>query len=206
MTNIGGDRVATLLGGGSERTGRQVGRAAFLILSVVVASGVGYGVTRLVSSPSSTSGPIVLLGDGIGTARFGQTEAVAIANLDKSLGSPRSDTPKKQKGDCNIDAYIEWQTAWAYFYHGHFVGYVTGPQKSKAATTKGLKVGDTVIQARKEYGTAFSTSRAQGGSWLATTPTGTLDGYLTSEPNLSTPVARIASIEAGAVGCPALSP
>ena len=192
----------------SERTRRYGARAAALLLSAAVASGVGYLVSELVSSPSPPKGPIILLGDGIGSARFGQVEAVAISNLDKSLGSPSSTAPTKQR-DCNVDAYLVWHVTTAYFDHQRFVGYSaaeTTPAKLNAATVKGLRVGDTVIQARRIYGAAFSTSLAQGGSWLATTPTGTLDGYLTSEPNQSVPVARIASIEAGAVGCPAMSP
>lgn len=50
----GSDRVATLRGSGSERTGRRVGQTALLLLSVVIASSVGLGASRLVSSPSKT--------------------------------------------------------------------------------------------------------------------------------------------------------
>jgi hypothetical protein len=73
-----------------------------------------------------------------------------------------------------------------YEYRGHFL-----------RTTAGLRVGDTVARARRLYGPAFKTSAAQGGSWSA----GGLIGYL-SAPNAG----RIVSIDAGNVGCPALTP
>lgn len=72
-------------------------------------------------------------------------------------------------------------------------------------TAQGLRVGDTLAQAQQLYGTELSTSFAQGGSWSAATPEGKLEGYLSEEPSQSS-VSTISSIEAGAVGCPAMTP
>jgi hypothetical protein len=53
------------------------------------------------------------------------------------------------------------------------------------------------VRARQLYGSAFKVSAGQGGSWSADG----LRGYLTSPQN-----GRIATIDAGNVGCAALSP
>lgn len=191
-----------------------------LLGGLVLATGLGVGlglaeapVTKPASPPrvSATSGPILLLGDGIGPARFGQAESSAVSNLHKVLGSPSSGL-MDEAGNCTIDAAMQWPTITAYFDHDHFVGYSTPSatggvlQTADMTTTKGLRVGDTLAEAQRIYGTALRTSLAQGGSWFATTPDGTLDGYLTAEVNQKTPTPRIASIEVGGVGCPGASP
>ncbi len=139
---------------------------------------------------------------------FGQTEKTAISNLEKVLGKA---TPSVRKTNiCNVDAFLDWPTITAYFFHQHFVGYGTSrpkrgfPKSANVMTAKGLRIGDTLPEARRIYGRAFRTSLAQGGSWFAKTPSGRLDGFLTDEANRAD--ARIGTIEAGAVGCPALSP
>lgn len=115
-------------------------------------------------------------------------------------------------GRCNVDSVIQWRDIYVYFDHGEFVGYNssegvdTPPAPDAPATLKGLKTGDSVPQAEQMYGPAFSTSLDQGGSWTANTPEGTLDGFLTAEPNQTGTVPLIGTIEAGSVGCPALSP
>ncbi len=163
---------------------------------------------------AEATGAITLLGNGIGTARFGQPEATAIPNLDKALGSPKATRPTQYYGNCSVDAFLEWPKITAYFFHNRFVGYSTGPVSGKrqprsipdVATAAGLRVGDTLTTARQIYGHALRASLAQGGSWFARTPSGTLDGYLTNEANRTKPPPRIGTIEAGAVGCPAASP
>jgi hypothetical protein len=82
-----------------------------------------------------------------------------------------------------------------FFGHGRFVGFEHSSRF--LMTTAGLRVGDTIARARRIYGKAFRTSAAQGGSWSAAK----LRGYLTAPGN-----GRIATIDAGNVGCPALSP
>ena len=78
---------------------------------------------------------------------------------------------------------------------GRFVGY--DYRGRFLATTAGLHVGDTVTRGSQIYGAAFKVSAAQGGSWSASG----LRGYLTAPQN-----GRIATIDAGNVGCPAVSP
>jgi hypothetical protein len=169
-------------------------------------------------APGSVAGHFTFRGNGIGGATFGQPEAVAIAELDKVLGSPATPRPTGDAGNCTVDAYLIWPTMTAYFFHGRFVGYnsasLPGSQGSgapnvipNASTSAGLRIGDDVAQARRIYGDAFVALFAQGGSWRVTTSTGMLDGYLTAVPDRPTPpVPRIADVSAGSVGCPAASP
>jgi hypothetical protein len=156
------------------------------------------------------AGPIVLRGNGIGGASFGQAEPVAIAALEQVLGTPISPEPQPSN-NCTIDSYLEWPTMTAFFDHQRFVGYGTGTylrygkrDSRDASTAAGLRVGNTLGQARRDYGADLTTSYAQGGSWFAATPSGQLGGDLTSEVDQSG--ALIADITAGAVGCPAESP
>lgn len=75
-------------------------------------------------------------------------------------------------------------------------------------TARGLTVGDTLADGRRLYGRAFTPSSAQGGSWSVRVPGGRLAGFADGNVahahlSLQSP---ISTIEAGAVGCPALSP
>ena len=84
-----------------------------------------------------------------------------------------------------------------------------GGAGKEAQTELGLRVGDPLGQAQNLYGSALTTSAAQGGSWSATTPDGFLRGYLSGVPgqqSLPYPQPLIESIGAGDVGCPAASP
>jgi len=107
---------------------------------------------------------------------------------------------------------MRWHDVSAYFDHGEFVGYSSSegigapPAADAPASVKGLQTGDLLPKAQQLYGSAFVTSLDQGGSWIASTPEGTLYGFLTAEPNQTQTVPLIGSIEAGSVGCPALSP
>jgi hypothetical protein len=71
------------------------------------------------------SRPILLSGDEIGSAVFGQTESTAISNLEKVLGVPLTSEPTPSN-NCTIDAYLQWSTMTAYFDGQRFVGYGTG--------------------------------------------------------------------------------
>jgi hypothetical protein len=169
-------------------------------------------------TPGTAAVHFTFRGNGIGGARFGQPEAVAIAELDKVLGSPATPRPAGDAGNCTVDAYLTWPTLTAYFFRGRFVGYssasLLGPQVSgapnvipNASTAAGLRIGDDIAQARRIYGGAFVVLFSQGGTWRVTTSTGTLDGYLTAVPDRPTPpVPRVADVTAGSVGCPAASP
>lgn len=218
---------------GNKREDHKVVVALFVLAAIFSAS-IGYGVSRLISSDhnvgtplnsqsrsrsrAATSGNIVLRGDGVGPARFGQRGALALAALVIALGPPSSSTFIDLTGDCTVDAVLMWPSFTAYFYHRHFVGYGYGDpgfgygdgktnhrQMLSAVSAKGLRLGNAITRARQIYGAAFVTSYAQGGSWSASTSNGRLDGYLNNEVQ-SRPAPQIASIGAGAVGCPAMSP
>ena len=169
-------------------------------------------------APGTAAGHFTFRGNGIGGAAFGQPQALAIAELDKVLGSPATPRPAGDAGNCTVDAYLTWPTMTAYFFHGRFVGYnsaslLAAPGSGApnvipdAPTAAGLRIGDGIAQARRIYGSAFVVLFSQGGSWRVTTSTGTLDGYLTAVPDHPTPPApRVADVSAGSVGCPAASP
>ncbi|HEX5266541.1 MAG TPA: SBBP repeat-containing protein [Acidimicrobiales bacterium] len=164
------------------------------------------------SGPQPASGPIVLRGDGVASVKFGATQAAAVADLDGLLGSMTSTKPGTGLSNCDVDTSTQWPMLTAFFFKGRFVGYstlsVNGETLSPAnvATSAGLRVGDTLARARQLYGSALTTSFAQGGAWFVHTPSGVLEGYLTSEPNQPSSTPSIASIEAGSVGCPAATP
>jgi hypothetical protein len=171
---------------------------------------------RSQSSPatatSGTSGaPVVLAGDGVAGVRFGESTSSAIAGLDRVLGKPPRG-PVNEAGNCNIDAAEQWSGLTGFFDTGTFVGYSTLAANGERltpgnmATAMGLRVGDTIVQARQIYGSAFQTSLAQGGSWSVITADGKFIGYLSGEPNQPGPSPAIMSIEAGSVGCPAATP
>ena len=95
----------------------------------------------------------ILRGDGIGNARFGQTETIAIGELEAVLGKPLNSTPTNPSGDCAIQLQMQWPILTAFFSQGRFVGYgtysVTGHLlKSNASTAAGLRIGESLIQAR----------------------------------------------------------
>lgn len=167
------------------------------------------GQMDIVQSPV-ISGPVILRGNGIGNAIFGQPETTAISNLEKVLGQPTTATPRPAT-NCTVDAY-RFLGLTADFDKGLFVGYSTGSllgvnrQILNSETSKGLKIGDTLGQAKQIYGSSLRTSAAQGGSWFASTSTGTVAGLTTVEVNWTNPAPRIAYISAGSVGCPAVSP
>jgi hypothetical protein len=198
------------------------GLASGLVLaaggSPPVRPGRGASSGNTPGAPGTVAGHFTFRGNGIGGARFGQPEAVAIAELDRVLGPPTTPRPADDAGNCTVDAYLTWPTMTAYFFRGRFVGYDSASllraQGSGApdvipgaSTAAGLRIGDDVAQARRIYGRAFVVLFSQGGSWRVTTPTGTLDGYLTAVPDRPTPpVPRVADVSAGSVGCPAASP
>jgi hypothetical protein len=130
-------------------------------------------------------------------------------------------------GSCHVDHQITWLDQWAapgepaltvYFGRSVFVGYQFGdlnmlstprnpPGGWGLATNRGLRVGDTLARARHLYGRAFAVSAAQGGSWAVRVRGGSMRGHASGVPREG-PLSRIlvATIDAGDVGCPAVSP
>lgn len=151
----------------------------------------------------------VLRGDGVDHAVFGKRPSTVARLLDGLLGRAPM-RPYYPAGACAIDHAIRWPGLIAFFERDRFVGYEYALARTAAgepilATTKGLRVGQTFARARQQlYGRPLQTSAAQGGSWALRTPNGRLYGYATGLP--IGPHSRIASIDAGYVGCPALTP
>jgi len=146
----------------------------------------GFGLYEL-------SSPHVLSGRGIAFARFGTCFGPTLVAFGDSLGVFGDRTPGRGCGVDRGEHLLDHNDL--FFGHGRFVGYEYSGHF--LTTTAGLRVGDTVARARQLYGAAFKTSEAQGGSWSAAG----LRGYLTAPRN-----GRIATIDAGNVGCAALSP
>lgn len=147
----------------------------------------------------------MLAGNGIGRAVFGDDPKTVVRRIDALLGQPPS-RPYHRTSTCRADHTIYWPALLALFHHGRFVGYVyEGGQGSGPflATLKGLQVGDPLMRGKHLYGSALHVSAAQGGSWSAKTPHGAIFGYTTGVTN---PPGDVKTIEAGYVGCPALTP
>ena len=176
--------------------------------------------TLALSTPvaAASSAVVPLYVNGVASARFGQSTSVAMKSLERYFGVPQTPRPVDFTRNCNIDADLRWPTLSVFFFRGRFVGYgyttrtnmgygTSSPRRRVVASTaQGLKVGDPLSRARSIYTTRFVTSSAQSGTWSVSTPAGTFRGYLTGEPNVRQPVSRIATIGAGSVGCPAVSP
>ena len=148
------------------------------------------------------------------------------------LLGPSSTSYMRVEAECGVDHAMNWVNGPAYgkrypldpeltvwFSHSRFVGYQYGELGTKLAprapslgtvlaTTRGLTVGDELSRGRKLYGTAFRTSTAQGGVFLIGTPAGRIDGYAWGSPKYGDVSLQslVATIDAGNVGCPALSP
>jgi hypothetical protein len=172
----------------------------------------------------------VLAGNRIGSVKFGQSRAAVIAALTPLLG-PTSSGYARVQPECGVDHTITWPD-WAvvsahgahyafdplltvFFNRSRFVGYQYGEFGTKAAprapsrgtvlaTTRGLNIGDTLARGRELHGSTFRLSSAQGGVWK----TRRLRGYAWGTPSYgdASPQSVVATIDAGDVGCPALSP
>jgi hypothetical protein len=209
-----------------RRRKRRVETTSVLLLAVIglvaglVASTGGAPPKRpRTTRPKQPNGPsaaivghVVLRGDGLAGAKFGQPETVAIDELEGAVGTPLRAVPTNMAGNCTVDSAMQWPTLTAYFFRNSFVGYGTSSLNgylldSNVSTVAGLRIGDSLAKARDLYGDALRTTTAQGGAWSVTTPTGTLAGNFTAEVDQSPPLnPRIGDITAGSVGCPAASP
>ncbi len=188
---------------------------AGVMIIAVLAAGCGSRPASIASdrfSPSAAkrlsahASAAWLAGSGIGPSRFGQPERPVLAELDAILGPPARPYWASVL-DCGVDHVIAWPGLEAYFGSGRFVGY--SYRGTHLRTTARLKVGDSVGQARQLYGNALRLSFEQGGAWFVRTSSGQLDGFTYGRSGNRTdigPDSRIGTIEAGKVGCPALSP
>jgi hypothetical protein len=186
------------------------GQYVALLIGAVISSLVGYGVTRVVTS-SPMSGPIVVLENAVGTVPFGTSEAHAISRLESLFGDLRT-TDTISTEDCGLTAWASGSNVQFAFVGQKFVGFEIGSANAKIVahpdviSSKGLRLGDTIRQAEAIYGSSFTTSAAQGGSWEARTSTGQLLGLLVGPPGPVGSSDQIQMIAAGYLGCAAMTP
>jgi hypothetical protein len=146
----------------------------------------GFGLFALPS-------PNLLSSAGIGPATLGGRFSVTLVRLGYLLGVWGH---RVNRGGCGVEWTERMLDGLDLFTgRGLFLGYEY--RGRFLATVRGLRVGDPVSRGRQMYGAAFKVSAAQGGSWSAAG----LRGYLTTPQN-----GRIMTIDAGNVGCPAVSP
>jgi hypothetical protein len=186
------------------------GRYVVLLAGAALSSLVGYGVTRVVSS-SSTTAQIVLLGNGVATVPFGSSQVNAISRLESLFGDLRT-TDMISTENCGLTALASGSNVQFAFVAHKFVGFEIGSANGKIVTrpdvisSKGLRLGDTIREAEEIYGSSFTTSAAQGGSWEARTQTRQLIGLLVGPPGPVGISDQIQMIAAGYLGCPAMTP
>jgi hypothetical protein len=193
---------------------RSKARALALLVLVPIAL---VGATRSSSAAiavgvSLSKQMVVLSGDAVGAVRFGEPQPEAVTALTKLIGPPRGGV-QSATGNCTIDAALYWANFSVYFFSGKFVGYQTGNNLSakpepafNGKTPQGLRVGDTLAEARKLYPGHVTTSGENGGVYAIKTATGTIRGYLSLEVSNPPGKIKIVTTSAGSVGCPAASP
>jgi hypothetical protein len=146
---------------------------------------------------------------GLSIAHLGARRSSVQAAINRLLGKPTVPT-RSTPGEfnCGVGALESWHAFSVYYDQGRLVGMSLGPGSRPAGETSvGLRLGDTVKHAQSLYGSALHTSTNQGGSWFVQTARGRLDGFLAPGPGpRPTPAWRILTIDAGVVGCPAMSP
>jgi hypothetical protein len=178
---------------------------------------------------------VVLNADGLvtlshSTIRFGASRARIERLLYPVVGLPTGGY-QATLDQCGVDHTLTWpilidpatgqlergEDLTVFFHRGRFVGYQWGgnglhpdaaPLRVRATTAAGLTIGDTLATGQRLYGHAFRISTAQGGTWQVRTAHGKLTGYAYGNPKISdvSPSSVVATIDAGDVGCPALSP
>jgi hypothetical protein len=202
-----------------------VGAAALALL--------GHGSPTLAPRARPAAGRVILSGDGIGAIRFGASPQQLRRLIDPILGAPAAGN-RSGLAECGVDGELLWpivlnprtgrldrseELLLTFDDHSRFVGYQYGgfdPPRTghaqrlalRAVTLLGLRIGDPLATGRRLYGHAFQISAAQGGSWQLHTRQGTLAGYTydVSGQGVMSPSNLVASIAAGDVGCPAMSP
>ncbi len=179
----------------------------YLVTAVLAVSSTGLGAIASASGSPSRP-PLVLTARAVDGVALGRPEPTAVRALRALLGPRGRLTRDATNADCGYDAIATWPAMTAFFFHGRFVGYAYGPDRTRpvpgAVATGSLRLGETTAQLRHLYGRRLRLSGEQGGAYFVATPAGRIDGFLTDE--IQRPGARVASIDAGDVGCPAMSP
>jgi hypothetical protein len=178
------------------------------LLTIVVAAATlsGAGDATMAGAASPT---LSVAGNGLSIARLGTGESAAMATITRAIGRPTihlSADPGLE--NCGVSATATWHSMIVFFNRNRLVGLSFGPGHiPKVTTPAGLRLGDSLSQARAIYPKKLTTSGSQAGTWFAATPSGRIDGFLNpSTARAPQPNARIETIEVGVVGCPAMSP
>jgi hypothetical protein len=187
--------VAVVLPGGSRTTRPEA----------TAGPAVHGAASKTNASAAGAAPPVLLTPTGVGTAHFSEATNRAIAHLKAILGRPGTARPQSENS-CDVTSSLVWRGFTAFFDHGHFVGYDSTRQS--LSTANGLHSGDTVAAAKTIYGRAFHLSMAQGGSYRITLSSGELTGYVHGGVTAPShpPPAEVDGIDAGATGCPGISP
>jgi hypothetical protein len=184
----------------------------------------------MAAGPPVRRAPLRLYGDGLGDVRFGASPGAVSRFLRPRLGKPHAGSAAGQ-ANCGVDGEAIWplvldprtghpirhEEPSVAFDHSRFVGYQFGGADPRlhgkrivtvdsVTTARGLRIGDSLARGRRLYGHAFHLSNAQGGSWSVRTPRGVLRGFARVRSFPIGPSARVETIDAGDVGCPAVSP
>jgi hypothetical protein len=206
---------------------------ALLVLAMTVGRVSARGRIQPRSVASHVEALDVLRADGIGRARFGASPTALRQAIDALVGQRGG--AYARGGSCGLDHEITWwdqptasaepRTASgepaliAYFRRSEFAGYQFGdpdlvaapgrpPGGWTLATTRGLRVADTLAHGQHVYGRAFTISTAQGGSWSLHASSGRLEGYAWGRPKHGDVSWQsvVSTIDAGDVGCAAATP
>jgi hypothetical protein len=205
-----------------------LGRGSSVATRSVQSGGAAAG-PAVAGSPRVRRAPLRLYGNGFGDVRFGAGTRAVYRLLLPRLGQPLTGTA----GDatCGVDGQATWpivlnprtgrlirhEEMSVDFAHNRVVGYQFGGADphlhgrrvvtvNSVATARGLRIGDPLRRGRHLYGHTFHLSNAQGGSWSVRTPRGVLSGFAQVRSFPIGPSARVETIDAGDVGCPAVSP
>jgi hypothetical protein len=185
----------------------------YLALVLVVLPGcAGSSPAAIASAATSPKRTVVLSGDSVGSVGFGESQLQAVSALTRLIGTTQGGV-QNAKGNCTIDAALYWANFSVYFLGGRFVGYQTGDNLTdkreptfNGKTAQGLRVGDSLTEARTLFPGHVTARAENGGVYAITTSTGTIRGYLSLEIGSPPGKIKIVSISAGSVGCPAASP
>lgn len=184
---------------------------------IVAAVCVGSFVAAEVAAGTSTHPPQayaatavreILRGDGINQVTFGEAASEGIARL-QGVIAVKPTNRYYSLHTCDVDHGSKWPGFIAFFRRGRFVGYTYSGAKlsrgeQRLATEKDLRVGDSLSRGTRLYGHAFSMSSVQGGAWSVNTSQGRLFGFASGLPIGAH--STVLTIEAGNVGCPAMTP
>lgn len=178
---------------------------------------LGVLLSFLVTAPIAVAGGAasapVLGPRSVGPVAFGLSPRTAVDRLGTLFGPAISHRTLRE--DCGVTEEVSWRSLSLFFDKGRLVGYGYRPSggygfgagrgaETEAVGLGGYRVGESLSLARRHGGIAFRTSGNQNGTWRARVGAGVLKGYLSDLPNR--PDATLATIGAGLVGCPAVSP